>query len=110
VSLEEQVERELKDPHTEHGSKGRRAERGLKRRGKPSAETCMCAEARREALVAAIGRLTPAQREAYALVDLRGFTEGEAAEMLGSSRGTVSTLRSRARTSLRDGYMLADAC
>jgi DNA-directed RNA polymerase specialized sigma24 family protein len=70
----------------------------------------MCAETRKDALVAAIGRLTPGQRQAYALVDLRGLSEFEAAEMLESSRGTVSTLCARARTSLREGYLLADAC
>jgi len=70
----------------------------------------MCAETRKDALVAEIGRLTPGQRQAYALVDLRGFTESEASEMLGSSRGTVSALRARPRTSLSEGYLLADAC
>jgi RNA polymerase sigma factor (sigma-70 family) len=110
VSLDEQAERELQGTPMERGSKGRRIERELKGRSKPSAETCMCAETRKDALVAEIGRLTPGQRQAYALVDLRGFSESETAEMLGSSRGTVSTLRTRARMSLRDGYLLADAC
>jgi RNA polymerase sigma factor (sigma-70 family) len=110
VSLDEQAERELQGTPMERGSKGWRIERELKGHSKPSAETCMCAETRKDALVAEIGRLTPGQRQAYALVDLRGFTESDASEMLGSSRGTVSALRARARTSLREGYLLADAC
>ena len=80
VSLDEQAERELQGTSTERGSRGGRIERELKGRSGSSAETCMCAKTRKDALVAAIG-LTPAQRQAYALVDLRGFTESEAATL-----------------------------
>jgi RNA polymerase sigma factor (sigma-70 family) len=92
VSLEEQAEGGYEPVHPQ------------------SAEAGMCAETRKDALLDAIAVLPRSQREAYSLVDLRGFTEGEAAEVLGISRSTVSTHRSRALKALKSGYLLADTC
>jgi RNA polymerase sigma factor (sigma-70 family) len=75
-----------------------------------SAEAGMCAVTRKDAFLDGLRRLSPAQLGAYALVDLRGFTEREAAEVLGSSRSSVSTHRSRALISLKSSYLLADSC
>lgn len=75
-----------------------------------SAELDMCAMTRKDALLEGLRQLSPAQRDAYSLVDFRGFTEGEAAEVLGNSRSTVSKHRSRALTKLKREYLLADSC
>lgn len=89
VSLEEQVESGFEPAYVD------------------SAEDCMCARTRRRALIAGLAALPQAQRQAFGLVDLRGFTETEAADELGVSRSTVSTHRSRA---LKSSYVLADTC
>jgi RNA polymerase sigma factor (sigma-70 family) len=75
-----------------------------------SAEAGMCAVTRKDAFLDGLRRLSPAQLGAYAQVDLRGFTEREAAEVLGSSRSSVSTHRSRALVALKRSYLLADSC
>jgi RNA polymerase sigma factor (sigma-70 family) len=75
-----------------------------------SAEAEMCAVTRADAYVGALRQLTAGQRQAYALVDLRGFTESEAARILGKTRSTVSTFRSRALIALKSNYLLADSC
>jgi RNA polymerase sigma factor (sigma-70 family) len=75
-----------------------------------SAEAGMCAVTRTDAFLDGLRRLSQTQRAAYGLVDLRGFTEREAAKILGSSRSSVSTHRSRALISLKSSYLLADSC
>ena len=55
----------------------------------------------RDAIVRALGRLTPAQRAALVLVDLVGLTSQEAGRALGVRPSTVRVLASRARTMLR---------
>jgi RNA polymerase sigma-70 factor, ECF subfamily len=55
----------------------------------------------RDAIVRALGRLTPAQRAALVLVDLVGFTSEEAGKALGVRPSTVRVLAARGRTTLR---------
>ena len=55
----------------------------------------------RDALVRALGRLTPAQRAALVLVDLVGLTSQEAGRALGVRPSTVRVLAARGRTILR---------
>jgi RNA polymerase sigma factor (sigma-70 family) len=57
-------------------------------------------------LLSALGRLPPRQRAAVVLVDVLGYTSGGAAEILGVREGTVRTLASRARASLRSDQSL----
>jgi RNA polymerase sigma factor (sigma-70 family) len=75
-----------------------------------SAEAGMWTARRNEAFLGGLRRLSPGQRDAYVLVDFRGLTEGEAATVLGRTRSTVNTQRSRALGSLKDDYLLADSC
>lgn len=56
----------------------------------------------RERIAAALGRLTRAQREAFVLVHLEGFTVRESAEVLGKPEGTVKSHLHRALRSLRE--------
>ncbi len=55
----------------------------------------------RDAIVRALGRLTPAQRAALVLVDLVGLTSQEAGRALGVRPSTVRVLAARGRTILR---------
>jgi RNA polymerase sigma factor (sigma-70 family) len=55
----------------------------------------------RDAIVRALGRLTPAQRAALVLVDLVGLTSQEAGRALGVRPSTVRVLAARGRTTLR---------
>jgi RNA polymerase sigma-70 factor (ECF subfamily) len=50
----------------------------------------------------ALGGLPDAQAQAIWLVDGQGFTYTEAAEILGTARGTVATLVARGRRTLRE--------
>jgi DNA-directed RNA polymerase specialized sigma24 family protein len=75
-----------------------------------SAEAGMCAETRKQALLNGIRRLSPAQREVYALVELNGLTEREAGEVLDRRRSTVSEQRARGLRKLRHEYSLAGSC
>ncbi len=56
---------------------------------------------RRHDLAAALASLPPDMRAAVLLVDAEGLDYGEAAEVLGVSRGTVASRLNRARTRLR---------
>jgi len=56
----------------------------------------------RDAIVRAMGRLTPAQRAAVVLVDLVGMSSAEAAGALGVRPSTVRVLAARGRAILRD--------
>ncbi len=62
----------------------------------------------RLALVAALGRLTAAQREVLALRFLAGLSEAETAVRLGVPAGTVKSRVSRALAELRAGGALSD--
>src|SRR6266545_2798992 len=55
----------------------------------------------RDAIVRALGRLTPAQRAALVLIDLVGLTSEEAGRALGVRPSTVRVLAARGRTMLR---------
>jgi RNA polymerase sigma-70 factor (ECF subfamily) len=55
----------------------------------------------RRRIVIALEKLTRAQREAFVLVHLEGFTVRESAELLGKSPGTVKSHLHRALGSLR---------
>jgi len=55
----------------------------------------------RDAIVRALGRLTPAQRAALVLMDLVGFTSEEAGRALGVRPSTVRVLAARGRTMFR---------
>lgn len=75
-----------------------------------SAEAGMCAATRKDALLAGIRRLSPAQRAVYTLVELNGLTEREAGEVLGRGRSTVSEMRSRGLKKLKHEFSLAGSC
>jgi RNA polymerase sigma-19 factor, ECF subfamily len=79
-------------------------------RSRMSAEAGMCVERRRRALLRGIRRLSPAQREVYALVELKGLTEREAGQVLGRGRSTVSEMRARGLKKLRREFSLAGSC
>jgi len=55
----------------------------------------------RETVIAGLRELTPAQRAAVVLTNLRGFSSEEAAEMLGMNAATVRALASRGRSRMR---------
>ena len=55
----------------------------------------------RETVIQGLRELSPSQRAAVVLTNLRGFTSDEAAEMLGMSPATVRALASRGRTRMR---------
>lgn len=56
----------------------------------------------RERLSAAMDQLTDAQRQAFLLVTLEGFTVQEASAITGRAPGTLKSHLHRARTTLRD--------
>jgi RNA polymerase sigma-70 factor (ECF subfamily) len=56
----------------------------------------------RDAIVRALGRLTPRQRSALVLTDLVEMTSEEAARALGVRPSTVRVLAARARAALRE--------
>lgn len=53
-------------------------------------------------VLAALGQLSPREREAVVLRDLEGRTTGEAAEILGSSEATVRSQLSTGRVKIRN--------
>jgi RNA polymerase sigma factor (sigma-70 family) len=53
-------------------------------------------------LITALAELTPRQRAAFVLTDGLEFSSDEAAQTLGVTSGTVRSLASRARASMRD--------
>lgn len=55
-----------------------------------------------EEVVAALGRLTPAQRMAFNLIEVEGYTYEEAAEKMKSSEVNVRALLCRAKGCLRE--------
>lgn len=55
----------------------------------------------RETVIQGLRELTPAQRAAVVLTNLRGFSSEEAAEMLGMGAATVRALASRGRSRMR---------
>jgi RNA polymerase sigma-70 factor, ECF subfamily len=55
----------------------------------------------RDAIVRALGRLTPAQRAAIVLTDLVGLTSKEAADALGVRPSTVRVLAARGRAAFK---------
>jgi RNA polymerase sigma-70 factor (ECF subfamily) len=55
----------------------------------------------RETVIQGLRELTPAQRGAVVLTNLRGFSSEEAADMLGMSAATVRALASRGRSRMR---------
>jgi len=55
----------------------------------------------RETVIAGLRELSPSQRAAVVLTNLRGFSSEEAAEMLGMNAATVRALASRGRSRMR---------
>jgi len=55
----------------------------------------------RETVVRGLRELSPPQRAAVVLTNLRGFTSTEAAQMLGMDAGTVRALASKGRSKMR---------
>jgi DNA-directed RNA polymerase specialized sigma24 family protein len=56
----------------------------------------------RDAVMRALGRITPRQRAALVLTDLLDLTSEDAARALGVRAPTVRVLAARARAALRD--------
>lgn len=56
----------------------------------------------RDAVVRALGTLTPRQRESVVLVDLLDYTSEEAAEFMGVAAATVRVLASQGRAAIRE--------
>jgi RNA polymerase sigma factor (sigma-70 family) len=67
----------------------------------PSPEAALLVSERREELLAALGRLSPADREAIACRYFLELSEAETAVALGCARGTVKSRLSRALDRLR---------
>jgi len=86
-----------------HRSRVRRALTALRRTfGAAAADDAIANVEERDAIVRAMGRLTPAQRAAVVLVDLVGMSSAEAAAALGVRPSTVRVLAARGRAILRD--------
>jgi len=86
-----------------HRSRVRRALTALRRTiGTLPADDAIETIEERDAIVRAMGRLTPAQRGAVVLVDLVGMSSAEAARALGVRPSTVRVLAARGRALLRD--------
>ena len=62
----------------------------------------------RDAIVRAMGRLTPAQRSAVVLVDLVGMSSVEAGRALGVRPATVRVLAARGRAALKERMGASD--
>ena len=62
----------------------------------------------RDAVVRALGALTPRQRESVVLVDLLDYTSEEAAELMGIAAATVRVLASQGRAAIRENAGDAD--
>jgi RNA polymerase sigma-70 factor (sigma-E family) len=85
-----------------HRSAYRRTIRAAKRVFSPPAQSDpFVAVAARDAVLRALGALTPRQRAAMVLTELQGLRTEEAAEMLGIRPGTVRVLVSKGRAALR---------
>jgi RNA polymerase sigma factor (sigma-70 family) len=67
----------------------------------PSPETAALAHEDREALVAALNRLPPPDREVIGYRFLVGLSESETADVLGVRQGTAKSRLSRAMARLR---------
>jgi RNA polymerase sigma-70 factor, ECF subfamily len=82
----------------------RRAALGLRRlvHVSPPAGDAMAAVDARDAVVRALGTLTPRERAALVLVDLLDMTSEDAAKALGVRASTVRVLAARGRAALRD--------
>jgi RNA polymerase sigma-70 factor (ECF subfamily) len=65
-------------------------------------ERAMLKQSIRLAFIAALQKLAPKQRAALLLIDVLGFSAGEAAETLDSSVASVNSALQRARTALSD--------
>jgi RNA polymerase sigma factor (sigma-70 family) len=86
-----------------HRSRMRRALTALRRTiGVLPGDDAIANVEERDAIVRAMGRLTPAQRAAVVLVDLVGMSSAEAAAALGVRPPTVRVLAARGRALLRD--------
>ena len=62
----------------------------------------------RDAVVRALGALTPRQRESVVLVDLLDYTSEEAAELMGIAAATVRVLASQGRAAIKENAGDAD--
>jgi RNA polymerase sigma-70 factor, ECF subfamily len=84
-------------------NRGRRAGLVLRRafRLAPAPDDQMQTVDDRDAIVRALGRLSPAQRAALVLMDLVGFTSEEAGRALGVRPSTVRVLAARGRILIR---------
>jgi RNA polymerase sigma-70 factor, ECF subfamily len=56
----------------------------------------------RDAVVRALGALTPRQRESVVLIDLLDYSSEEAAELMGIAAATVRVLASQGRAAIRE--------
>jgi RNA polymerase sigma-70 factor (ECF subfamily) len=62
----------------------------------------------RDAVIQALGALTPRQRESVVLVDLLDYTSEEAAELMGIAAATVRVLASQGRAAIKENAGDAD--
>jgi RNA polymerase sigma factor (sigma-70 family) len=62
----------------------------------------------RDAVVRALGTLTPRQRESVVLVDLLDYSSDEAGDLMGISAATVRVLASQGRAAIRENAGEAD--
>jgi len=86
-----------------HRSRVRRTVTAIRRTiGALPADDAIANVEERDAIVRAMGRLTPAQRAAVVLVDLVGMPSAEAAAALGVRPPTVRVLAARGRALLRE--------
>jgi RNA polymerase sigma-70 factor (ECF subfamily) len=84
-------------------SRLRRAVAAVRRTvGALPADDAMAVVEERDAIVRAMGSLTPAQRAAVVLTDLVGLSSGEAGEALGVRPVTVRVLAARGRAALKE--------
>jgi RNA polymerase sigma-70 factor, ECF subfamily len=82
----------------------RRAALAVRRRLQPEVTVdALAAVEDRDVVVRALRGLAPEQRAAVVLTNYVGLTSEEAGKLLGMRAGTVRTLASRARSSIREG-------
>ncbi|HTG48720.1 MAG TPA: sigma-70 family RNA polymerase sigma factor [Actinomycetota bacterium] len=83
-------------------SRYRRAKLAMRKAaGRTEQDNAFAAVDTREELIRSLRELSPRQRAAIVLTQLRGYSSEEAAQMLGTNAAAVRMLTSRARTAMR---------
>jgi RNA polymerase sigma-70 factor (ECF subfamily) len=90
-------------------SRARRVARALRRSGALSQPDQLAMTEDREAVIQTLKMLTPRQRIALVLTELLDYDTEEAAQVMRVKAGTVRSLASRARASLREQWEDLDA-